>query len=229
MPLLFFKYTNFIWNDVLGALINLRGRARRQAHRFRAAARHLVRDLYLDCLSGRRLDGQIPLSEVAALAARLHVVFPASDRRPDSPAARADPATVPADADPPRQHVAGPRPVHRGTDQEDGVCRSDRGGGHGDLCPAGRTRGRGVPVRALRIRRADLLRLQRLYRHGAGDGFDSRRAVAGQLSAALSGDIHRRLLATLAHHAVALAARLHLYPARRQPWTARGIRSATCW
>ena len=69
----------------------------------------------------------------------------------------------------------------------------------------------------LRLRRPDLLRLLRLHGHG-----DRPRAADGlRLPAELQPPVPRhqlpRLLAPLAHDAVALPARLPLHPARRQP------------
>src|ERR1700738_233991 len=64
---------------------------------------------------------------------------------------------------------------------------------------------------------ADLFRFLRLFRHGDRARAVVRHPVAGQFSLALSGTFDRRILAVLAHHAVALPARLSLHSARRQP------------
>ena len=68
-----------------------------------------------------------------------------------------------------------------------------------------------------RLQRADLLRLRRLFDHR-----DRRRHVpglrdAGQLPFSVCGDRLLGFLAALAHHAVGVAARLPVHPARRQP------------
>ena len=85
-------------------------------------------------------------------------------------------------------------------------------------CSACRRRSRARrPARLLRLRRADLLRLLRLHGHR-----DRPRAAHGlRLPAELRPPVPRadvpRVLAALAHDALALLARLPLHPARRQP------------
>ena len=74
-----------------------------------------------------------------------------------------------------------------------------------------------VAARDLRLRRPDLLRLLRLHRHGDRPGAAARLPAAAELRPALPGAQPPGLLAALAHDAVALAARLPLHPARRQP------------
>jgi alginate O-acetyltransferase complex protein AlgI len=65
-----------------------------------------------------------------------------------------------------------------------------------------------------------LFRLLRLFRHGDRNFADVRHLPAAQFQRALQGHQHHRLLAALAHDAVAVPARLSLYPAWRQPpWT----------
>ena len=82
-------------------------------------------------------------------------------------------------------------------------------------------------ARRLRLRGPDLLRLLGLHGHR-----DRRRAADGlRLPAELQQPLPRhqlpRLLAALAHDAVALPARLPLHPARRQPRRQGGRRPAT--
>ena len=69
----------------------------------------------------------------------------------------------------------------------------------------------------LRLRGADLLRLLRLHRHRDRARAAARLHLPAELQHPLPGDRLPRLLAALAHDAVALAARLPLHPARRQP------------
>ena len=82
--------------------------------------------------------------------------------------------------------------------------------------------------RRARLHRPDLLRLLRLLRHGDRPRPDVRLPVAGELRPAVLGGVDHRLLAPLAHVAVALVPRLRLHPARRQPRRARPRRTATC-
>ena len=76
---------------------------------------------------------------------------------------------------------------------------------------------RRADARVLRLRRADLLRLLRLHGHGDRAGAAARLPAAAELQPALPRAVAPGLLAALAHDAVALAARLPLHPARRQP------------
>ena len=71
-----------------------------------------------------------------------------------------------------------------------------------------------------RVRHPDLLRFLRLHRHGHRHGEAAGLPFPGEFPAAVSGLQHHRLLASLAHFAVALAARLSLHPAGRQSRTA---------
>ena len=71
--------------------------------------------------------------------------------------------------------------------------------------------------RGLRLRDPDLRRLLRLHRHRPGVRAAAGHRAAAQLRAALPVAQHHRVLATLAHLAVELAARLPLHPARREP------------
>ena len=112
--------------------------------------------------------------------------------------------------------------------QEGGAGRlpGARGGGPGVRRAGGLRRARRGPGR-LRLRRPDLLRLLGLHRHrdrrGAADGL----RVPAELQQPLPGHELPRLLAPLAHDAVALPARLPLHPARRQPRRHAGRPPAT--
>ncbi len=64
---------------------------------------------------------------------------------------------------------------------------------------------------------ANLFRFLRLFRHGDRAGAVVRHPAAGEFPLALQGRLDHRFLAALAHHAVALPARLSLHSARRQP------------
>ena len=62
-----------------------------------------------------------------------------------------------------------------------------------------------------------LFRFFRLFRHGDRNLADVRHLPAVEFQFALPGDEHHRLLAPLAHDAVAVPARLSLHPARGKP------------
>ena len=64
---------------------------------------------------------------------------------------------------------------------------------------------------------ADLFRFLRLFRHGGRARAVVRHPPAGEFPIALQGGLDHRILAALAHHAVALPARLPLHSAWRQP------------
>ena len=85
-----------------------------------------------------------------------------------------------------------------------------------------RRQGRGCQLRRRLDRRAqlhaaDLFRLLRLFRHGDRAGAAVRHHLSAELQLALQVALADRLLAALAHDAVALPARLSLCAARRQP------------
>ena len=77
------------------------------------------------------------------------------------------------------------------------------------------------PDRRLRLRGADLRRLLGLHGHRDRHRAPARLHVPAELRLAVRGRLRPGLLAALAHDALALAARLRLHPARRQP---RGTR-----
>src|SRR6185295_9949767 len=68
-----------------------------------------------------------------------------------------------------------------------------------------------------RVYLANLLRLFGVFGYGRRPIVVVRRPIAIQLQFTLQGEKHHRLLASLAHNAVAVPARLSLRAARRQP------------
>ena len=76
---------------------------------------------------------------------------------------------------------------------------------------------RGGVGRRPRVRAAALFRLLGVFGHGGRPVEDARHPDAGQFRIAVQGDEHHRVLASLAHDAVAVPARLPLHRARRQP------------
>ena len=85
-----------------------------------------------------------------------------------------------------------------------------------------------VLMGGLRLRGADLRRLQRLHRHRHRGGAAAGHPATRQLRPAVPGNVYPGLLAALAHVAVALAARLPLHPPRRQPRRPPDGVTATC-
>ena len=67
------------------------------------------------------------------------------------------------------------------------------------------------------LRRPDLRGLLRLHEHGDRDRAPPRLPLPAELRRAVHGDLDPGLLAPLAHDALALAPRLRLHPARREP------------
>ena len=78
-----------------------------------------------------------------------------------------------------------------------------------------------------RLHVPDLFRLLRLFRHGDRARPDVRHRAAVQFQFALQGHQHHRLLASLAHDAVAVPARLCVHSARRQPRRRRCAATST--
>ena len=184
----------------------------------RAPRRYLLLHLPGHLLHRRPLSRR---SRPAAAADRrdvLHLVLSAPGGRPDR--ARGE-LSAPAGA------AAQPQPGVRGARRDaDPVGRVQEGRG-GQLA-RGAPRRQGVPRShrlrhrrsdggGLWLRRADLLRLQRLQRHCHRRRRAARLPLPAQLQSAVSRGDARRLLAALAHVAVVLAARLSLHPPGRQP------------
>jgi hypothetical protein len=198
----------------------------------RAATRDLLLHLPADRLSGRCPPRRGEGPQLSSLCPVRHLL-PAADRRPDRPprrdrAAIRRPAHLPPRSGQPHRRPRRPRPRavqeggargrHRGL-RHSGVRRRRRG------CPTHPARGLGWGAR---LRLPALLRFLGLLRHGDRPRPDDERAPADQLRQPLQGGQHRRLLAPLAHHAVALPVALPLRPARRQPTaTARFAATAT--
>ena len=90
-----------------------------------------------------------------------------------------------------------------------------------------RARLAGPPRRRLRVRHPDLRRLLRLHGHRHRLRAAARHPLPAELRRAVPRAVAPGLLAPLAHDAVAVAARLPLHPARRQPRTACARRTAT--
>ena len=72
-------------------------------------------------------------------------------------------------------------------------------------------------ARAWRLHDPDLFRFRRLFQHGDRAWAGARLRVPAQFPPALYVALDHRVLAPLAHQPVAVAARLSLHPARRQP------------
>jgi len=71
--------------------------------------------------------------------------------------------------------------------------------------------------RRVRVHDTDLFRLLGLQRHRDRERASTRLRLSGQLRPPVPRSQHRRVLASLAHLALDLAARLSLHPARREP------------
>ena len=194
-----------------------RGRRCAAAPSSRVAARHQLFHVHSNRLSGRRPSAQGAGTAPCQLRAFRHVL-PAPARRPD-PASQRDDAAVrghveqaSAVAQPRRRRV----PAHDRSREKGayrGYVRADRRRrlrGAGDIECACRVAG------GAGLHDADLFRFLGLHRHGARRGTPVQHKNADQFQLAVPGDRHPRLLAPLAHHAVAVPARISLHPARRQ-------------
>ena len=130
----------------------------------------------------------------------------------------ADPPDPAAARRGPDRRVAGVVPDRRRAVQEDGdlgVPREpDRGPGVRRPERARRARG---PGGDLRVRDRDLRRLQRVQRHRDRRRAAARVRVPRQLRPPVHRGVAAGLLAAVAHDAVAVAARLPVHPARREP------------
>ena len=146
------------------------------------------------------------------------VVLPAPRGRTDRAARGADPPAGRAPRRAPRRcggrRLADPgRSLQEGRDRELPGDRDRRSG----LRRARPTRMAGDPRRHRRLRGADLLRLQRLHRHRDRHREAARVPVPAELRPSLQRPLDPGVLASLAHDAVPLAARLPLHPARWEP------------
>ena len=145
-------------------------------------------------------------------------VLPASRRRPDRARERAAAAARDAARPAPGRHLARVLPDrHRalpeGRDREPPGDAHRRRGLRGAEPPLVARGAR----RRLRLRRPDLRRLLRLHEHRDRHRAAARLRVPAELQLAVRRRLAPGLLAALAHDALALAARLPVHPARRQP------------
>ena len=187
----------------------------------RAADRDLVLHVPGDLVRRRRVPRRHPRG-IARGGGDPPGVLPASRGGADR-ARRGAAAAAPHPARPARRAGrARDLPGRRRLPEEDGDRRragAERGGPR--VQRPGRPFRRRADARVLRVRRADLLRLLGLHGHGDRARAAPRLPAPAELQPALHGALAARLLAPLAHDAVALAARLPLHPARRQPRRAR--------
>ena len=200
---------------------------RQHDHRGHAAGRDLVLHVPGPQLRHRHLPRRLR-ARAAHQLRDLPVVLPARRRRSDRARPRVHAADrraqgPPADRCEPRLLPHLHRPVQEGRDRELPRDR-DRRRRVRDTEPALVARD---PRRHLRVRRADLRRLQRLHRHGDRHRAAARLPVPAELRRSVHRDVVAGLLAAVAHDAVAVAARLPLHPARRQPRAASGRPTAT--
>ena len=195
------------------------GRPRRAPRREvdRAAGRHLLLHVHGDQLRRRRVPRRVRADDAREVRG-VPLVLPAPRGRADRAPGRVDPPDRQAPRPAPRRHEPRLLPDRDGIVQE---------GGDREL-PRGVDRRRGVrstgtalvardPHRDLCLRGPDLRRLLRLHRHGDRDRPAARLLVPAELRLAVCRRFGAGLLATLAHDALALAPRLRLHPARRQP------------
>ena len=187
----------------------------------RAADRDLLLHLHGDQLRRRHLPARLQAGHAREVR-RLPLVLPASRRRADRPRQRADPADGGAPGPAARRHEPRLLP-DRDRPLQEGRDRELPGGAHHrpGLRGAGEPLVARDPRRDLRLRRPDLRRLLRLHRHGDRDRAAPRLHLPAELRLAVRRDLAAGLLAALAHDALAMAARLPLHPARRQPEGAR--------
>ena len=180
------------------------------------AHRHLLLHLHGDQLRGRRLPARARAGQ-AARPRGVHLVLSPPPGRTDRAGRRAVAPDPPAPRPQLDRLLTGVLAHPRRAVQEGGdlLLRLER---DRDAClhityPA---LGAGGDLRRLGLRRADLLRLQRLHRHRHRPRHAARLPVPPELRRALHGTQPAGLLAALAHDAVPLAARLPLHPAGRE-------------
>ena len=214
-----FKYFNF-FVDSFAAVLESLGLPPGAGHdaAYPAAAGHLVLHVPGGRIHRRRVPPQARAGRLAGRLRAVHQPVPAPDRRPD-PAAR---------------HLLPQVQAPRVFDQErffDGLMLILSGlfrkAVIADNCALHRRTRRfpddsGPPnladydARHLRVRVADLRRLQRLQRHRARQRAAARLPLHGELPAAVPRDEPAGFLAALAHQPEHVAARLPVHPARRQ-------------
>ena len=181
------------------------------------SGRHLLLHLHGDQLRRRRLPRRLRASRPGHVRG-VPLLLPTPRRRPDRAAGRAHPPVPVASRPALRGHLAGVlshrnRALHEGRHRES-PRREHRGRGLRRAEPALVARG---ARRDLRLLGADLRRLLRLHEHRDRNRAPARLHFPAELRRAVLGHIDHRLLAALAHDALALATGLPLHPARRQP------------
>ncbi len=204
-----------------------RGRPPARGALDRPARRHLVLHVHGDQLRRRRLPRRLP-ADVALEVRRVPLVLPAPRRGADRAARRARSAARDSTRPALRGHLARVLP-HRHRSFHEGRDSELPGDEHRRprlrrARPALVARG---ARRRVRVRRPDLRRLLRLHEHRHRDRPVARVPVPAELRRAVRGRVDPGLLATLAHDPVALAARLPLHPARREPGKPISRRTAT--
>ena len=195
----------------------------------RPARRHLVLHVPGDQLRRRRLprrlpaDGGCSTSPRSSRSSRTSSPGRSCGRASSCRSSRRarDPRHVDASARVlPDRH----RPVQEGRDRE-----LPRDAASSTACSARPTQHSSleVLVGVYALRGPDLRRLLRLHRHRDRARAAARLPLPAELRPPVHGRVDPGLLAPLAHDAVALAARLPLHPARRQPRASRSRRTAT--
>ncbi len=213
----YFKYYDFF---VTSSEQPLRARRHRRAARGAIdppPGRHLLLHVHGDQLRRRRLSRRLRAGRPGHVRG-VPLVLPAPRRRPDRAAGGAHPPVPVASRPALRGHLARVLPhrdgaLHEGRDRES-PRREHRGRGLRRAEPALVARG---ARRDLRVLGADLRRLLRLHEHRHRDRAPPRLHLPAELRRAVLGHVDHGLLAALAHDALALAARLPLHPARREP------------
>ena len=197
-----FKYADFF----LANVARLTG-GRAAAPPSRASARHQLLHVHADRVSGRCPSAPGAGARIRELRALRHVLS-SSARRAD-PAPQRDDAAVRGTLE---QAAAGGEPRLRPVPARDRTREEGADRGHvradrrcGIRRPRNAVRG-GRMDRGARLHDADLFRFLRLHRHGAGRRAHVQHPDADQFRLAVPLDRHPRVLASLAHHAVAFPA-----------------------
>ena len=180
-----------------------------------AAARHQFLHVPVDELHHRRLPTPCRAGPQSRRLRLLRRTLPATGRRTHRPLPGNRGST--RRAWPQRRQVRPGRFVLRVRDGEEDPHRQSVRKDRGRLLRSRFADGGRCLVRDRRLLVPDLLRLQRLQRHGHRLGADARVRVSEELRLALSFAVDHRVLATLAPVAVVVPAGLPLHTARGQP------------
>ena len=217
-PLLYFKYYGFFAVNVDERRRGPRARARAAAVRGRPAGRRLLLHVHGDRLRRRRLPARHRGRDAGSTCSCTW-----RSSRTWSPgrscARRADPAARRAARRAPRGRRRAPMWLILGGLFKKVVIANFLATAIVDPVfgdPARLSAPEAI-VGARRLRRADLLRLQRVHRHRDRHREAARVPVPAELRPALRAPLGPGVLAPLAHDALALAARLPVHPARREP------------